>query len=65
MVTQNDIWRLLEEVKDPEIPVISIVELGMVNDVAINNNKIERFGTPKEMENSNNVTIKDFSKTNE
>ncbi len=46
MVTQNDIWNLLEEVKDPEIPVISIVELGMVNDVAIKKNKIEVDITP-------------------
>ncbi len=30
----KDIWRWLEEVPDPEIPVVSVVELGIVRDVA-------------------------------
>jgi len=35
MVTQNDIWLLLEEVKDPEVPVLSIVDLGIVRKVEV------------------------------
>ncbi|NBO19970.1 MAG: phenylacetate-CoA oxygenase subunit PaaJ, partial [Proteobacteria bacterium] len=31
----EQIWRWLDEVKDPEIPVISLVELGIVRDVRI------------------------------
>jgi len=27
---QSDIWRLLGEVKDPEIPILSIIDLGIV-----------------------------------
>ena len=27
------VWRLLEEVKDPEIPVLSVVDLGIARDV--------------------------------
>lgn len=31
--TTEQIWQWLDEVKDPEIPVISLVELGIVRDV--------------------------------
>ena len=40
MVTISKIWHLLEEVKDPEIPVLSVVELGMINDVTTKENQI-------------------------
>jgi ring-1,2-phenylacetyl-CoA epoxidase subunit PaaD len=33
MISEKEIWQSLEEVKDPEIPVLSIVELGMVTSV--------------------------------
>jgi ring-1,2-phenylacetyl-CoA epoxidase subunit PaaD len=29
------IWRFLEDVKDPEVPVLSVVELGIVRDVRV------------------------------
>jgi ring-1,2-phenylacetyl-CoA epoxidase subunit PaaD len=35
MVTEADIWGWLEEVKDPEVPVLSILDLGIVRDVRI------------------------------
>lgn len=31
----EDIWRLMEEVADPEIPVISVIDLGIVRDVVV------------------------------
>lgn len=31
--TEKQIWKLLEEVKDPEVPVLSIVDLGIVRAV--------------------------------
>ena len=34
----NHIWELLKTIPDPEIPVISIVELGVVRDVCFNDN---------------------------
>ena len=34
----NKIWELLNTVPDPEIPVISVVELGVVRDVTFSNN---------------------------
>ncbi len=36
--TKEDILKALEEVKDPEIPTISIVDLGVVTDVNIDEN---------------------------
>ncbi|WP_413531973.1 1,2-phenylacetyl-CoA epoxidase subunit PaaD [Empedobacter brevis] len=35
MVTEKEIWQLLEEVPDPEIPVISVLDLGVVRKVEI------------------------------
>ncbi len=35
MVTTNEIWQLLEQVADPEIPVLTIVDLGIVRTVEI------------------------------
>ncbi len=35
MLTEADVYAALEEVKDPEIPVISVVELGVIRDVII------------------------------
>ncbi len=34
-LTAQDIWAALEEVKDPEIPVVSLVEMGIVRDVRL------------------------------
>ena len=32
-LSPDDVWRALAEIPDPEIPVISIVDLGVVKDV--------------------------------
>jgi ring-1,2-phenylacetyl-CoA epoxidase subunit PaaD len=32
---ENTIWQILEEVKDPEVPVLSVIDLGIVRDVKI------------------------------
>ena len=34
-ITTSLIWEVLEEVKDPEIPVVSLVEMGIVREVEI------------------------------
>ncbi|UYG03854.1 phenylacetate-CoA oxygenase subunit PaaJ [Halomonas sp. LR3S48] len=33
-VTEAELWALLDEVKDPEVPAVSVVELGMVRRIA-------------------------------
>lgn len=35
MVTENEIWAYLEEVSDPEIPVLTVVDLGVVRAVEV------------------------------
>ncbi|MEO6219131.1 MAG: 1,2-phenylacetyl-CoA epoxidase subunit PaaD [Ginsengibacter sp.] len=35
MVTEQEIWKLLQEVKDPEIPVLSVIDLGIIRNVQI------------------------------
>ena len=40
MTEEDKIWKLLEEVPAPEIPVISIVELGVVRSVSLLDNKV-------------------------
>lgn len=45
-VLEQDIWQLLEQVSDPEIPVISVVDLGIVRKVEITNEKIVVTITP-------------------
>ncbi|HLF65077.1 MAG TPA: 1,2-phenylacetyl-CoA epoxidase subunit PaaD [Saprospiraceae bacterium] len=47
MATTDDIYRILQEVTDPEIPVISVVELGIVRDVQIDDEAhVDVFITP-------------------
>jgi ring-1,2-phenylacetyl-CoA epoxidase subunit PaaD len=44
--TTSEIWELLEEVKDPEVPVLSVVDLGIIRDVRSNGEEIEITITP-------------------
>jgi ring-1,2-phenylacetyl-CoA epoxidase subunit PaaD len=45
-ITETEIWSALENVKDPEIPVISVVDMGMITSVKIGNQKSEITLTP-------------------
>jgi ring-1,2-phenylacetyl-CoA epoxidase subunit PaaD len=38
MINEKEIWKVLEEVKDPEIPLISIVDMGIVTGVNVDEN---------------------------
>ena len=46
MVTLAEVWSALDEVADPEIPVISIVELGVVRDVRVDGPRVSVTLTP-------------------
>ena len=39
VATEQAIWELLDQVKDPEIPIISIVELGIAREVNISSSE--------------------------
>lgn len=45
-MTKEEVLQLLEEVKDPEVPVLSVVDLGVIRDVNIGNNSVEVTITP-------------------
>ena len=45
-VSEEAIWQLLEEVKDPEVPVLSIIDLGIVRGVAVKEEHISITITP-------------------
>ncbi|MDA0987385.1 MAG: phenylacetate-CoA oxygenase subunit PaaJ [Bacteroidetes bacterium] len=42
----NDIYKLLSQIKDPEIPEINIIELGILRNVEFENNKYKISITP-------------------
>ena len=46
MVNESNIWELLEDVYDPEVPVLSIVDLGIVRDVKVIKNHVTITITP-------------------
>ena len=45
-ITKDQIWDLLKEVQDPEIPVLNIVEMGIVRDVELGGSHIVIEITP-------------------
>jgi ring-1,2-phenylacetyl-CoA epoxidase subunit PaaD len=46
MVTAGDVWAALAEIPDPEIPVISLVDLGVVKDVVVEDGTVRVEFTP-------------------
>jgi ring-1,2-phenylacetyl-CoA epoxidase subunit PaaD len=46
MVTEAQVWAALAEVADPEIPVISLVDLGVVRDVRVERERVHVAFTP-------------------
>ncbi len=45
-VTEAAVWEALAEIPDPEIPVISLVDLGVVRDVEIDGDEVRLAFTP-------------------
>jgi len=45
-ISIKKIWKLLEEVTDPEVPVLSVIDLGIVRDVKFKNEDVEIVITP-------------------
>lgn len=45
-IDKKMIYEYLEEIKDPEVPVLSIIDLGIVRDVKLNNEELEVVITP-------------------
>jgi len=45
-VSAADIWAALAEIPDPEIPVVSLVDLGVVRNVALEDGRVRVDFTP-------------------
>lgn len=45
-ISTRAVWDLLEAVTDPEVPVLSILDLGIVRDVKVNNSTVDIVITP-------------------
>jgi ring-1,2-phenylacetyl-CoA epoxidase subunit PaaD len=46
VVTREQVWEALAQIPDPEIPTISIVDLGVIRDVAVENCSVRVEFTP-------------------
>jgi ring-1,2-phenylacetyl-CoA epoxidase subunit PaaD len=46
MVTSEEVWGALAEIPDPEIPVISLVELGVIRQVEVEGSRVRVDFTP-------------------
>ncbi len=45
-INSDKIWKLLEDVADPEVPVLSVTDLGIIRHVQVNDDGIEVIITP-------------------
>ena len=45
-ISTQRIWGILEQVTDPEVPVLTITDLGIVRDIKLNNDEVEIVITP-------------------
>lgn len=45
-ITEEQIWEFLSEIPDPEIPVITVTELGVIREVELNDEKVIVTITP-------------------
>jgi ring-1,2-phenylacetyl-CoA epoxidase subunit PaaD len=46
MVTEAQVWEALADIPDPEIPVVSLVDLGVIRDVVVENDGVRVQFTP-------------------
>lgn len=46
IISTQNIWKILKQVTDPEVPVLTITDLGIVRDVKINGAEVEVIITP-------------------
>ncbi len=46
IATNEKIWQILEQVKDPEIPVLTVIDMGIIRDIKADDDKVEVIITP-------------------
>lgn len=45
-ISAKEVWKILETVNDPEVPVLSVIDLGIIRDVKVNDEEVEVTITP-------------------
>lgn len=45
-ISEQEIRSILEEVKDPEVPVLTVIDLGIIREIKINDENVEIVITP-------------------
>ncbi len=46
IATNEKIWQILEQVTDPEIPVLTIIDMGIIRDIKVDDDQVEVVITP-------------------
>ena len=46
ILTEAEVWDVLREVEDPEIPVLSVVDMGVIREVVLSDNRVKVSITP-------------------
>jgi len=45
-ITKDEVYNILEQVKDPEIPVLTILDMGVIRDIKLDGEEVEVVITP-------------------
>src|SRR5262245_38929522 len=45
-ISEREIWSILEEVKDPEVPVLTVIDLGIIREIRTNDDSVQVAITP-------------------
>ena len=45
-ITKEEVYKILERVKDPEIPVLTILDMGVIRDIKLDGDDVEVIITP-------------------
>jgi ring-1,2-phenylacetyl-CoA epoxidase subunit PaaD len=45
-LTQEQAWQILQQVEDPEIPVVSVVEMGLIREIKVEGERVGVVMTP-------------------
>ncbi len=46
VATKEKIWQILEQVKDPEIPVLTVIDMGIIREINLSGDQLEVVITP-------------------
>ena len=45
-ILADDIWKIVKDIPDPEVPVLTVTDLGIIRDIRVNEEEVEVVITP-------------------